>query len=95
MCGGHYSNESGIIKSPSYPFTYPHNANCIYIIAQPNGTYVNISVLNMDIVCLSDTMDYMEMRDGKSEDSPFMGRFCGESNPPASMQTTQNYLMVR
>ena len=40
--------------------------------------------------------DYLEMRDGISEDSALMGRFCGNnSNIPAFLQTTQNYLRLR
>ena len=93
-CGGNYTNASGMLTSPSYPNTYPHLAHCIYIISQPNGTYINVSFITMDIFCHErySTSDYIEMRDGNTEDSPVMGRFCGNlSNVPAVMQTTQNH----
>ena len=36
------------------------------------------------------------MRDGNSEESPLMARFCGKSNDvPAILQTTQNSLRIR
>ena len=96
-CGGTFTTLlSGDITSPSYPDYYPHNTDCIYTISQPNGTYVNISFLSMDISCQGTPSDYIEMRDGNSEDSPLMGRFCGNgSNVPAFMQTTQNHLRIR
>ena len=95
-CGGTYSNASGVLTSPSYPNQYPELADCVYLISQPNGTYVNISFLAMDIDCQGKQSDFIEMRDGSSQDSPLMGRFCGNgSNVPAFMQTTQNHLRIR
>ena len=101
-CGGNYSNTSGVLFSPSHSNPYPDMAECVYLISQPNGTYVNISFLSMDIDCqkvqTSDGLkaDYIEMRDGSSEDSPLMARFCGDgSNVPDFMQTSQNQLRIR
>ena len=98
-CGGSLSKSRGNLSSPSHPNTYPELADCVYLISQPNGTYVNISFHNMDIDCqglTTLTSDYIEMRDGHSEDSPLMGRFCGNSsNVPDFMQTTQNHLRIR
>ena len=95
-CGGNYSNINGIMSSPSYPNDYPELADCVYLISQPNGTYVNISFLTMDVDCQGITSDFIEIRDGKMEESPLMGRFCGNgSNVPDFMQTTQNHLRIR
>ena len=97
-CGGNYNNQSGVLTSPLYPNPYP-TADCVYLISQPNGTYNNISFLTMDINCqglTTRTSDYIEMRDGNSEESPLMGRICGNgSNVPAFMQTTQNHMRIR
>ena len=97
-CGGNYTNASGVLTSPLHPNPYPHLTDCIYLINQPNSTYVNISFITMDVVCQESysTSDYIEMRDGNSEDSPLMGRFCGNtSDVPAFIQTTQNHLRLR
>ena len=95
-CGGRFSTPKGVLTSPSYPEKYPNYADCIYTISQPNGSYVNISFLTMDINCQGARSGYVELRDGDSRDSPLMGRFCGDgSNVPDSMQTTQNSLMIR
>ena len=95
MCGGNFTNSSGLITSPSHPNSYPHNADCIYLISQPNGRYVNIFVEKADINCHADGPDYLEMRDGQNEDSPLMIRFCGDDKIPALIQSTQNYLRIR
>ena len=97
-CGGNYTNASGLLTSPSYPNQYPLLAHCIYLISQPNGTYVNISFISMDVNCQKthSSHDYIEMRDGKTEDSPLMQKFCGnESEVPAFIQTTQNHMLLR
>ena len=91
-CGGNYSNKSGILTSPLYPDAYP-TADCVYLISQPNGTLVNISFLTFDVNCHE---DFLEVRDGNSEDSPLMGKYCGEKDQiPAYMQTTQHHLRIR
>ena len=97
-CGGNYMNTSGIIMSPSHPHHYPHMADCIYLISQPNGTYINVSFISLDIVCqdLLAESDYIELRDGNSENSPLMGIFCGsDNNVPVFMQTNKNFLRIR
>ena len=98
-CGGNYSNSSAILSSPAYPNAYPDLANCVYLISQPNGTYINISFLSLEIDCeglTPLTSDYIEMRDGNSGDSPLIRRFCGKGvDLPSIMQTTQNHLRIR
>ena len=98
-CGGDYTNASGVLTSPSYPNPYPRMADCIYLISQPNGTFVNISFITMDVNCQErySTSDYIEIRDGNSENSPLMrGRLCGDgSYLPSFMQSTQNHMWIR
>ena len=95
-CGGNYSNESGVLTSPSHPNAYPELAGCVYLVSLPNGTYVNTSFNTMDIDCQATPSDFIEMRDGNSEESPLIGRYCGNgSNVPDLMQTTQNHLRIR
>ena len=102
-CGGNHSNSSGILSSPSHPYPYPEQAEWVYLLSQPHGTYANMSLLSMDIDCQEVqtsgggfTADFIEMRDGNSEDSPLMARFCGNgSNIPDFMQTKQNHLRIR
>ena len=40
--------------------------------------------------------DYVEFRDGMSEDSPLMGKWCGNgSDIPSNLQATKNHLLIR
>ena len=97
-CRQNFSNDSGLITSPLYPNQYPDNVECVYVISQKIGTFVNVTFINLDIVCqgTGTTSDYLEMRDGYSEESPFMGRYCGNgTNVPTFLQSTQNFLRIR
>ena len=92
-----YFNASGTLISPWYPKYYPPGLECTYIISQPKESVVNLTILFMDIDCqeTGTTSDYLEVRDGKFDNSPVMGRICGTgSSVPASIQTTQNYMRI-
>ena len=94
-CGSKSYNGSGVLTFPLQRYPYPA-ADCVYVISQPNGTYVNISFINIDIDCQGRPFDYLEIRDGDLEDSPLMARFCGNGrNIPSSMLTTQNHMRIR
>ena len=95
-CGGNFITPKGILTSPAYPRNYPNDVDCIYTISQPNGTYISMSILSMDIDCQGTPSDYIELKDGKFENSPLIAKLCGNaSNVPESMQTSQNHLRIR
>ena len=48
-CGGYFTATKGNVTSPSYPNKYPKNANCLYTISAPTGTYITMNILSMDI----------------------------------------------
>ena len=90
-----YTMPNGVLTSPYYPAPYPDETECIYTISQQNGSYVYISLIDLPILDLNgECTDYLEIRDGKSGDSPLMGRFCG-GNRPTSIQSTQNFMWIR
>ena len=43
---------------------------------------------------IGDTEDYLEIRDGNSENSPLIGKFSGK-NIPKTIQTTRNMMWMR
>ena len=97
-CGGNFSNSSGLISSPSYPNPYPNNVECIYQVTQATGTVIAIEIIDIDIDCeiFGSFSDFLEIRDGDSESSPLMDKFCGnKSNAPTMMETSQNNLWIR
>ena len=56
-------------------------------------------MLHMDIDCsgiTSDTSDFIEIRDGNSDISPLMGKFCGKDTfIPSGVTCSQNQLWIR
>ena len=98
ICGGNFTTQNGIFISPSSPDNYPHNTDCIYTISQPIGTVIMLNLLSMDIeshsTCASCASDYLEIRDGPSDDSTLVGKLCG-SVIPAPIQSTQNQMWMK
>ena len=116
-CGGDFTSPHGFIASPSYPLNpYKNDENCIYILSGPNGTHINITIIDMDIEYTFDNydhyeyyydyhqmdgytcFDYLEIRDGGSETSDLLGKYCGDSDVlslPFSILSTQEYLWIR
>ena len=101
-CGGNFTTPNGLLTSPLYPEIYPKDADCIYEISQPNSTYINITVVEFDIyefvynsthlMCLN----FLEIRDGNSNKSPLIGKFCGNGNEtPAHIESTQYNIWMR
>ena len=96
--GGYFSTTGGFIKSPSYPGNYPNYADCIYAISQPTGTTILLNFLSMDIHddywCGICGCDYLEIRDGPSEDAALLHKLCG-SEIPEPIQSTGNHLWMK
>ena len=98
-CGDSFTTPNGIITSPSYPDNYPDNADCIYSISQLNGTVIMLNLLSMDIEMDIEMhwdcgYDYLEIRDGPSDDSTLLDKLCG-SEVPAPIQSSQNQLWMK
>ena len=94
-CGGVFKDINGHITSPAYPNIYPNNASCIYIISQPNDTYIELKILQFNLVFETTCNDdYLEIRDGYTEQSPLIGKFCG-TNISRTLLSTQNNLWIR
>ena len=63
-CGGTYSTPNGVLTSPFYPNHYPGNRECVYVISQAPGTFVNLNFLNFDIEgSYNCVYDYLEIRE--------------------------------
>lgn len=49
VCGGIWSEPTGIIKSPNFPSPYPGNKECVYMIALDPGKAIRLNFLSFDI----------------------------------------------
>ena len=104
-CGGNFTDPKGILTSPSFPQNYPNDEDCTYIISQPNDTIINMTIEDMDLE-FDDSFgfgincyDYLEIRDGKSEESELIGQFCGNNTfnnlNETSIISRQNQVWMR
>ncbi|XP_060950209.1 cubilin [Limanda limanda] len=94
-CGGTFTDSEGIIISPNWPNDYAHNRQCIYLIRLPLGERVALNFTHMNLESHSGcAFDYVEVRDGRMETDPLIGRYCG-SSLPAPMVSSSNFLWIR
>ncbi|NXH11671.1 CUBN protein, partial [Bucco capensis] len=96
-CGGNYTDSEGVIMSPFWPNPYINNRQCIYIIRQPEEEKVHLNFTHMELEshpgCSS---SYIEVRDGDSEMSPFISKFCHSLQSPMSpITSTSNTLWIK
>ncbi|XP_048246069.1 deleted in malignant brain tumors 1 protein-like [Haliotis rufescens] len=76
-------SSSNDFTSPRYPFHYPNNADCIWVISTYYSNYfITLEVVNSDIEnsagCLK---DYLEAFDGRNTFEQSLGRWCGMFTP--------------
>lgn len=100
FCGGEFTEETGVIKSPYYPDPYPASRTCIYKIIQPLGKAIRFTIQDMDIEGYDVTdcyFDKLEVHDGPNENYTSMGTFCGTnaSIPEFPLISTYNYLWIK
>lgn len=94
-CGGTFTDSEGVIISPNWPNDYAHNRQCVYLIRLPVGETVMLNFTDMSLESHSScSFDYVEVRDGRTESDPLIGKFCG-SILPAPIHSSSNYLWIR
>ncbi|CAG5044806.1 unnamed protein product [Parnassius apollo] len=99
ICHKTLYGASGVIKSPGYPFSYPENRVCEYIISTTPGKAIQLSFQDFDIEnnrYSNCQYDNVEIRDGPDVNSTLLGTFCGGSEHIPPIQTsTFNYMYIR
>ncbi|KAM4718445.1 cubilin [Anableps anableps] len=94
-CGGTFTDSEGILMSPNWPNNYANNRQCIYLITLPPGEKVALNFTNMDLENYNGcSFDYVEVRDGRLETDPLIGKYCG-STLPAPILSSSNSLWIR
>ncbi|KAF7665356.1 hypothetical protein LDENG_00145120 [Lucifuga dentata] len=95
ICGGEVNRDNGQIQSPNYPDDYQSNKFCVWKITVAEGFSVGLSFQSFEIERHdSCTYDYVEVRDGSSESSPLLGRFCGYDKPD-DINSSSNQLWLK
>uniref|UniRef100_A0A672L251 Metalloendopeptidase n=1 Tax=Sinocyclocheilus grahami TaxID=75366 RepID=A0A672L251_SINGR len=95
ICGGEVRRDSGQIESPNYPDDYRPNKVCMWKIIVPQGFHVGLIFQSFEIEKHDNcAYDYLELRDGDSENSPLLGRFCGYEKPD-NIKSSSNQLWMK
>ncbi|KAF3849151.1 hypothetical protein F7725_015648 [Dissostichus mawsoni] len=95
ICGGEVKRDSGQIQSPNYPDDYQSNKMCVWKITVAEGFNVGLSFQSFEIEKHdSCAYDFVEVRDGGSDSSPLLGRFCGYEKPD-DMKSSSNQLWLK
>ncbi|XP_066255144.1 cubilin [Euwallacea similis] len=81
-CGSELMNPEGSISSPGWPKRYPLNIDCIWTILVGAGNTIKLDFIKFDIPeSASCNLDFLEIREGDSENGKLRGVFCGTKIP--------------
>ncbi|GFS04728.1 cubilin [Elysia marginata] len=84
-CGGDRSTSSGSFSSPNYPHLYAHKRVCTWDITVAVGRKIKLTF--NDNFYLDEfendncKHDFVEVRNGLYQESPTLGKFCGQKRP--------------
>ena len=96
ICGGELLVEDvSMLYSPNYPDDYRPNKECTWIVKTKPNYQIALKFLSFELENHESCVyDYVEIRDGNSENSNFLGKFCG-LKIPSELHSTGNELWIR
>lgn len=90
--------DEGRLESPNYPLNYVPNKDCVWRITVPSEYQVAVKFHSFDIENQGNqdncSYDFIEFRDGDSQNASIIGIYCG-NKIPADLTSTTNKLYVR
>lgn len=97
-CGGRILLSSlapqAEISSPGYPEAPPQHTECVWTVIAPHGDRIHMEVNNLDVKpTYRCTTAGLELRDGGTQHSNLIGKFCRET--PHTQETQDNVMYVR
>ena len=95
-CGGFFELglHSGTIFSPFYPENYTPNLSCTWTILVDDEIQVAVSFNEFELENTAEcSADYVIVRDGISENSEILGKYCG-TDVPVYLLSSGNELSV-
>ncbi|XP_015795561.2 cubilin-like, partial [Tetranychus urticae] len=104
-CGGNFTQSSGKVTAPIVDDNYVNNAHCSYLITVPEDNVIMLRLSKIELynteLCYPNgfvyphsELDYLEIWDGPSRDSPLLRRLCGSSDPMIFKSSTNSLLLV-
>ncbi|XP_046460834.1 deleted in malignant brain tumors 1 protein-like [Daphnia pulex] len=91
VCGGNFSEPSGIFSSPNYPNPYDNNEICEYTIQVAEGNRIVLNFLEFNT---ESGADYVTVYDGLSTASPVLVRVSGLSTDLLTTSSGSGCLVV-
>ncbi|XP_076447106.1 uncharacterized protein LOC143284291 [Babylonia areolata] len=86
----------GTIHSPNFPGNYSNNQVCVYIITAPPGYQITLTFTDLDLEpARSCVFDFVEIRDGRDEDSPRIGPPLCNTSVPGPVRTFGNQMRIK
>ncbi|KAH8387553.1 hypothetical protein KR093_007741, partial [Drosophila rubida] len=94
-CGGRIYGTNGMLSSPLYPLNYSSGLDCVWQLWTAAGRQMELQV---ELFELEETPgcrggDWLEVRNGVSDQSALIGRFCG-TRIPRRIPSFSNQLYV-
>ncbi|PVD35988.1 hypothetical protein C0Q70_02958 [Pomacea canaliculata] len=81
-CGGVYTEPTGLIQTPTYPSSYPHDSNCSWFITVDPEKIIALKFISFNVEPHSRCLyDYLDVFDGNNTSAPKIGRYCGTHAP--------------
>ncbi|XP_071787824.1 cubilin-like isoform X2 [Asterias amurensis] len=96
VCGGDLATATGSFTSPNYPQLYAHSRVCEWRITVASGQAVTLTFDDFELEGNADSciFDYIEVFNGLADDSPSLGRFCGNVAPQGIASTSNTMRVV-
>ena len=100
-CGAetHFTSSNGQITSLRHPLNFPGTPDCIYTISLKNGTFVKISIVDIQLNTTEQCREsFLEIRDGRDGNgASLLDRFCGEMQdlPSTYLQSKSPDVWIR
>lgn len=83
LCNRTLTGSFGVIESPNYPASHPHNLNCNWMVRVPRGNNVTVAftslVLESDQDCTFDHLNISEVVHNTSSSSSRFGGYISDS----------------
>ncbi|XP_023349117.1 tolloid-like protein 1 [Eurytemora carolleeae] len=95
VCGGELDTETGQLESPNFPEDYQPSKECIWKIRVAEDFQVALKFQSFEIENHDNCVyDYLEIRDGDTQDSPLIGTYCGYKMPK-DIKSSSNSLWIK
>ena len=92
-CSQALQGNSGVLKSPNYPNSYPNNIDCYWLIQVEVGEQVQLRFNAFSFEEQPNT-DYVKVFDGGNPTDALLGEYYGYSGMHANVESSSNRMYV-